>query len=435
VYDLPDAQFTADTVVGCMGLQVQFTNTTDTLVSTCSWTFGDGGTSNQCDPLYTYNTAGLFNVELTVTSPNQCVDSLFQQQYITIRANPAIDFDSDTIAGCLPLEIEFTNLTPFWQVDSVHWDFGNSTTSSESNPTATYDEVGVYDVFFSVVDDLGCESDTSVAHMITVYGPPVVSFTNEPDSGCYPLEVTFTNTTDPANSASCLWTFGDGSTSNICDTPHIYEDAGLFSVTLRVTSPQNCVADTTYTDLITVFDHPTADFDFGPQPTDYFQTEITFLNRSSYDALSWQWSFGEGGVLGTSTEVAPVFTFPDNDAGQYPVQLVVENMHGCTDTIEKVVVIDGYFSVYAPNCFTPDGDGVNDGWRPIIMDQDPRDYQLRVFDRWGEVIWGSTDPNALWDGRAGSDDPKTNVYVWKLETRDAVNNVNKSFIGHVTVIR
>jgi PKD repeat protein len=70
VFQVPVAAFTADTLEGCMGLQVQFTNTTDTLTGTCSWDFGDGGTSNVCDPLYTYNTAGLFTVELSVTSPN-----------------------------------------------------------------------------------------------------------------------------------------------------------------------------------------------------------------------------------------------------------------------------------------------------------------------------------------------------------------------------
>jgi PKD repeat protein len=188
------------------------------------------------------------------------VDSLVLSQYINVHPNPAINFDSDTIAGCIPLEIGFTNLTPFWQTDSVYWDFGNGTTSNEVNPTALYTEVGVYDVFFSVVDEVGCQSDTLAEHLITAYGPPEVSFTNFPDSGCYPLEVTFVNTTDPMTTASCLWTFGDGASSVVCDDIHIYEAPGVYDVGLQVTSPENCVADTTYAELITVFDHPTADF-------------------------------------------------------------------------------------------------------------------------------------------------------------------------------
>src|SRR4029079_4294167 len=112
-----------------------------------------------------------------------------------------------------------------------------------------------------------------------------------PDSGCYPLEVTFVNHTDPSFNATCEWDFGDGGSSTVCDTAHIYTEAGLYTVTLHTISEFGCDGDTTMADIITVFDHPEAGFTFGPQPTDVFQTRQIFVNTSSVDAITWDWLF------------------------------------------------------------------------------------------------------------------------------------------------
>ena len=433
VYDYPVVDFTSNVQEGCVGVQIQFTNNS-TLTGNCQWDFGDGGNSNICDALHTFNTAGLFDVTLTVTSPQGCVSDTTFSQYINVYSFPNVSFTSDTVAGCTPLTITFTNTTPGFQVGSQAWDLGNGVTSTDSVVTTVYDTPGSYTVNLEVTAPGGCAAALNELDYITAYGHPEVSLFNTPDSGCYVLGVQFNNTTDPLFTGQCIWDFGDGSTSNNCDPFHDYPDPGVYEASLHVISPQNCVGDTAYT-TITVFDHPQAAFVFGPQPTDYFNTYISFFDSSSVDAIEWSWAFGQDGILGTSQQENPALNFPDNDFGTYPVQLVVTNANMCTDTATALVEIGGYYSVYAPNAFTPDGDGINERFRPIIMDQEEKLYRLSIFDRWGEQIWTSTNPDEGWDGTMGGEKIKTDVYIWKLETRDLFERLNHEYFGHVTLLK
>ncbi|MBP7515628.1 MAG: PKD domain-containing protein, partial [Flavobacteriales bacterium] len=398
---IPEPTFTADLFEGCIGMTVNFSNTTDTLTGDCSWAFGDGGSANVCDPSHTYAIADTFSVTLTVTSAAGCTEDTTLSDLIIVYAEPQVSFTTDTVAGCTPLTIHYTNTTPAGQIGSVEWDLGNGTVTDQDDPVGVYTDAGIYSVSLLVTHPLGCSAEVEEDDLITAYGHPVVSFTNQPDSGCYPLEVQFINTTDALFTNECYWSFGNGDSSALCLPTYTYQDPGVYSVSLRVISPQNCDGDTTYTDLITVFDHPEAAFVFGPQPTDYFETYISFFDSSSVDAIEWDWEFGVDGVLGTSQDEFPTLHFPGNDLGTYPVRLIVTNVHTCTDTMIRNVVIDGYYVVYAPNAFTPDGDGVNDLWRPLIKDQEDAEYQLTIFDRWGQEIWASTDPAEGWEGKSG----------------------------------
>ncbi|HEX2616203.1 MAG TPA: PKD domain-containing protein [Flavobacteriales bacterium] len=277
---------------------------------------------------------------------------------------------------------------------------------------------------------------TCIVRSITLDAPAPVtaSFTAGPLIGCAPLDVAFVNTSVADSIASVRWDFGDGTTSTALSPTHRYTAADTFSVTLQVTDTAGCSADTTVADLIITHPQPEAALTFGPQPTDVFATEQAFVNTSSDDVIAWWWTFS-GGVPGTDTVPDPTVRFPGNEAGTYNVRLVVANAFGCMDTVTATVVIDGVFTVYVPNSFTPDGDGVNDGWRPIGKDMDPEHYSLRVFDRWGEEIWQSTDMLRGWDGKVDGHDPKTDIYVWQLEVRDAVERHGHELRGHVTVLR
>ncbi len=277
--------------------------------------------------------------------------------------------------------------------------------------------------------------DCAVAAYLLEADPyPVLAATATPTAGCVPLQVSFAHGADPALVGTTSWDLGDGSTSADTVPEHTYTTAGIFDVALTVTSPQGCVADTTYTAMVEAYAPPSADFVSSPQPTDLFRTDISFVDASSADVVQWAWDFGPGGMPGTSDEQFPHVHFP-GVAGTYPVQLVVTNVHGCTDTIMHAVVINGYHAVYVPNAFTPNGDGVNDTWIPRITDQDERLYQVRVFDRWGEEIWASTDPLKGWDGMLGGELLKTDVFVWKMETREANSSVRHLYLGHVSLLK
>jgi len=257
-----------------------------------------------------------------------------------------------------------------------------------------------------------------------------------PTRGCAPLVVAFTNNTDAALTAAQAWDFGTGgATSTAAGPVFTYTQPGLYDVNLQVTSPDGCVRDTTYVGLVEVFGPPVAGFTFGPQPTDIFGTSITFTDNSSPNVTGWTWTFGEGGILGTSQEADPVLQFPVDAAGAYPVELVVTTEDGCTDTARAVVEIGGYYAVHVPNAFTPDGDGINEVFRPVIRDQDVRRYRFAIFDRWGREVWSSIDPGDGWDGTLGGEVVQAGLYAWKLETRDLLLGIGQVYFGHVSLLR
>ncbi|MEO8588554.1 MAG: PKD domain-containing protein, partial [Flavobacteriales bacterium] len=435
VFEVPVASFTTDTLIGCIDLPVQLTNTSTGPVASGVYDFGDGFTGNTLNAGHTYTTAGVWDIELTVTSPDGCVDDTTMVALIQSVDAPTVLFTTDTLDGCSPLTVNFTNNTDPAYVGSCDWIFGDGGTAALCDPTYVYAIPGTYSVTLTVSTPWGCSGDTTLTDLITVYGHPVPTFTAEPDSGCYPLEVTFTNPTTGIVPDGCAWTFGDGGIGAPCDPVYTYEEPGVYDVSLRVTSPEGCLGDTLIQQVITVFDHPSASFTFGPQPTDVFEPDIFFVNASSQDVILWDWAFGPGGILGTDSVPDPMLTFPGEDRGEYPVTLIVTNANGCMDTTTLVVVIDGYFSVFVPNTFTPDGDGVNDMFLPVVKDQDPASHVFAVYDRWGERIFETSDAAEAWDGTLGGSKAKEDVYVWQVESTSVVDGKRRKFLGHVTLLR
>ncbi len=437
----PVASFTLDTLSGCDPLTVNFTNTTDPAwFGSCLWNIGTGAPVAGCaDFSYTYTTAGTYPVTLVVTSPGGCPSPPAGPVNVVVHPIPQVLMSADVYDGCSPLAVAFNNDTDPANTDSCWWDLGNAIVAGDCGPLNTYPATGVYDVTLTVTSPFGCVGTATTDSMITVYGHPQPDFTAMPDSGCYPLEVNFNNTTDPAMLASSDWLFGDGGGAHVNDPTYTYVGPGIFDVTLTVTSPEGCEGDTIFPQYITVFDHPVADFLHTPQPTDVFEPEIDFHNTSTADVVEWDWSFGEFGSLGASTDTNPVFTFPDQVPGEYPVQLIVTNFNGCMDTVEYTVVIDPYFSVYVPNSFTPDGDGFNDYFQPVMKDDVPEAFKMYIYDRWGTKVYESTDRYNAWIGtymNNGGEPLPQGVYVWRIITAPAIDQkVRKEFMGHVSLLK
>lgn len=436
VHPTPLASFAADTTVGCVGTEVGFTNTTTPVGNyTCNWSFGDGQIiQGECDPQHTYQSPGTYNVMIQVESEFGCQDDHTISQMIQILPVPEPAFSYSVTSGCVPLEVRFENESPDLNTQTAAWDLGNGETATTTNAITSYDTPGVYTVALTMTNTLGCSATHTVPNAISVYGIPQVTFFVEPDSGCAPLGVQFTNTTDPGMIGGCAWDFGDGATSGDCSTGHTYTQAGTFTVSLTVNSPAGCEGDTTLYHLVHVAPSPTAHFTFGPQPTDLYHPEITFQDGSSADAVSWLWHFPQG-TPQTAASTSVTVRYPNENGDRYPATLTVANAHGCTDTLTVMVTIDGVHAVYAPNAFTPDGDGVNAVFLPIIRDDIAEDHDLRIFDRWGEEVFRSTDPGKGWDGTVGGAEPKTDVYVWRLLSRSQVDGVMRAYTGHVTVLR
>jgi gliding motility-associated-like protein len=282
-----------------------------------------------------------------------------------------------------------------------------------------------------------CET-TPVTECVTVntYPQPEPVFTSDINDGCYPIDVTFTNNTDPGSIGTVSWDFGNGSTSSqTSGVQSTYNQPICYDVILTITSPQGCTQSEINTAMICPFDYPTADFQLSPNPTNVFDTDIYFTNTSSQDVINWQWDFGSETLPTSSIDENPTAIFPGNEPGTYPIFLIVTNTNGCTDTVENTLIVNSIFTLYIPNAFTPDGDGINDSFYAQGAAVSSDDFSLMIFDRWGELIFETTDLTKRWDGYFKNRQAPIGSYAWKVNAKDLYTNQQYEYYGHVLIIR
>lgn len=317
----------------------------------------------------------------------------------------------------------------------THWDFGmpaltNDTANTDSTGYA-YANSGTYTVVLTITDSLGC-SDTA-QYQAVVYELPTIAFTGTPLTGCSPLCVDFLDQSTVTNSTvvSWQWSFGDGNYTNVQNPQNCYGDQGSYSVELLVISQQGCKDSITLSNYITVIPGPVAGFSAGPQPTTISNPTITFTDQSTGGTVEWFWAFGDNG---TSVLPNPVWTYADT--GVYTVMQIVSGPNGaCPDTAYSDVVISPELNVWIPNTFTPGGNGINDEFIPVFSEISyVSEFDMMIFDRWGNLIFKSVNPNTGWDGSYKNSKVQEDTYVYKVHIKD-INGLLWDFTGHVNVIR
>lgn len=166
----PAADFAASVTVGDPPLSVTFTNRSKGEITSCSWDFGDGGTSGETNPSHTYITDGAFTVTLTVSGPDGS-DTLTRVSYIECGdiPGPAVDFEASEFSGLAPFQVQFTEMCIGDNVHTWLWQFGDGTSLYEQNPSHTYSIAGTYDVTLTATDNNGTRSLTKHSY-ITVTG-------------------------------------------------------------------------------------------------------------------------------------------------------------------------------------------------------------------------------------------------------------------------
>jgi gliding motility-associated-like protein len=287
------------------------------------------------------------------------------------------------------------------------------------------------------VNGLGaCNSTSDAANVVVTINPlPIVRFTVAPESGCAPLDVSFTNTTDPAFlGGTCTWNLGDG-TNNVagCGTlSHTYTQSGWYNVTLSITTPQGCTDQTTLEGAVLVEEPPTAEFTWTP-PFGTDRNGTLLFTAEDPQATVFRWDFAG---LDSSTTRQAAHTFPNAIDGAFEVCLWVADSYGCTDSLCRMVEVI-VPAVYVPNAFTPDGNGVNDAFRPIVRGMAEEDHQFTIFDRWGQVVFDSTNPLEGWNGsyRNGGEVLPQGVYSWRLIERPFGTPDKKDWFGSVTLLK
>ncbi len=427
----------------CIGSQSVFTD--QSIISSgnivnWSWNFGvvplTNDTSNLQNPTYNYSAAGNYNVTLTCTSNNGCVST----NTIPVIVNPQPQANFTSIVVCQGTPTVFTDISvPVnGTITNWTWDFGDgSPTSSTQNPTHTYANDSTYNVSLIVTNSAGC-IDTISIQAITA-SLPVVLFTADTISGCPILCVDFTDqtTTATGNIVQWTWDFGDGTpTSGQQNPSHCFSITGTYTITLTTMSSSGCSNTLVIPDMITVYPVPHASFTAIPMVTTILNPVVNFTDLSGGNPITWLWNFGDPTTTVDSSVIQnPFYTYSDEYGDIYPVNLIVTNQYGCVDDTTITVIIEPDFSFFIPNAFTPNGDGVNDGF--FGQGYGITKYEIWVFDRWGNLIFTTTDINQAWDGSVqgkGGDMAQIDVYVWKVVLTDVFDKKHK-YIGHVSLIK
>jgi large repetitive protein len=366
------------------------------------------------------------NYSVTVTDANGCTATatvlIVEPTLLSVQANAA---PSSVCEGTpVSLSASAGGGTPAYQFD---W-----TPGPLNGPNQTVTPLVSTTFVVTVTDANGCTVSQPVS--VTVSPLPTPTFTADVTSGCATLCVNFSDLTTISSGSvtGWSWDFGDGNTSTAQNPSHCYTDAGVYSVTLTVTSAAGCTQTIVMTNYITVFANPVANFGASPQPTTILDPEICFTDSSTL-ADQWSWNFGD--VLNSSsTDQNPCFTYLDPTC--YLVTLTVTSPDGCTAMDTQTVCITPDVSIYVPNTFTPNGNGLNDVFIPVTIGIDPDQYELWIFDRWGNMIWYTDDLDEGWDGivQGHTEIVQIDTYVWKIKAKDVMGNQH-NLIGHVNVIK
>ncbi len=325
----PVVNFSATPTVSCKApLTVNFTDLSNGGAS-FAWDFGDGSTSTLQNPSHTYMAPGTYSVKLSVTNAAGCTDTLVKQGFIAI-STPVVSINGLPQKGCVPLTHTFNaTVNSIDPVTTYQWNFEDGNTSSLASPNYTYNTPGSYTVTLIYTTASGCEDSVKFVNGILAGSKPKANFSANPLDACAVQNITFTDQTT-GNPNEWFWYFGDGSSSQIQNPVHQYNDTGYFTITLIALN--NGCADTITLPNYVHIQPPVARFSWAN--TCAAPTHVVFTDLS-IGADTWQWDFGDG-ATSTLTNPSHDYSLP----GVYSVALTVTNAKtGCKFTQTNTVKV------------------------------------------------------------------------------------------------
>lgn len=418
---------------GCAPFTVQLQNNS-TNGATYVWDFGDGSpTSTQFTPgAHTYNTPGTYTIHLTVTNANAC-NRTIDSTTLTVKVDSGAinaDFTTQLVDTCDSFSATVTNTSQYnsipnastWTKFFWHYSDGyiyNGTTP----PIHQFPDTGTYSITLVMVDTTACNNPDSVTKTIHFSKSLVDAAIDMPDSLCLGEGVVFVN--GSTNGITYIWNFGDGDTAMTTEPYHVYDSTGIYTVTVIAINPAACNHSDTASKVIKIKPHAIADFSYLPA-TPIPNTPISFINHSQ-NATSYLWGFGDGG---SSEEENPIHMY--RKTGYYEVCLDANNPDNCPDTICKKIYSDIHPIIDIPNAFSPNGDGINDilyarGAAVETMD-------LRIWNRWGELVFESTSLDHGWDGMYNGKPQEMDAYAFVL-TATFIDGTTFEKQGNITLLR
>jgi gliding motility-associated-like protein len=288
-----------------------------------------------------------------------------------------------------------------------------------------FDAAGSFPVSLTIAQ-FGCISEPFV-DTVQVNAHPTARLAATGIKGCVPLQSTFDGAGSEGEGLNYFWNFGDGNVGTGAQFTHEYTQSGSMSVSLTVVDQNGCSASASEPHMIVVLEQPVAGFRMRPNVV-FIGADALELTSLSQNALYSYYIIGGDTILGALSSYS--FT----EEGTYDVTQVVVNAAGCEDSETQQVRVEYGTEYYIPTAFTPNNDGHNDVFK--VEGSDVHQFNLIIFDRWGQEIFSTTDIEQGWDGRfsESAEPAPEGVYIYRMEMRNKENHAIEER-GSVTLFR
>ena len=327
------ANFTAVPLSGCAPLVVNFIDQSSGNPNQWRWDLGNGTISFLRNPSVTYFNAGQYTIKLVIHDAAGNADSVTKTQFISVNAQPTVNFTGTPAIGCFPLPVHFTDLSTAGSgtIAQRQWDFGDGSSGNTQNPSHTYLAAGNYNVTLRITNSAGCISVLTKTSYIRISQGVHANFSNSLPTTCTPPAlISFQNLSSGTGSLTYQWSFGDGGTSTLVSPAHTYITTGSFTVRLIVVNSSGCRDTLTRINAVNIGAIHAA---FTSVDTVCAGSMISFTNTSTPTPAAASWNFGDGT---TSTAISPSKIY--SSTGLKLVRMIAF-IANCSDTTYKTVFV------------------------------------------------------------------------------------------------
>lgn len=378
----------------------------------------------------------------SIVDANGCVGYPNTQSPLTVHALPtATLFGNEAVCEGSPsfINVDLTGNGPFnIQYQDQNGNVFNTTVNASGisqlphtvADTTTYQLITVTDG-----NTPQCNNTSASTATINIKAKPIIDILADEQSSCAPFDVNVVNLSlapDPYGFSQCVWTLSNGTTSNNCSSFNTQLTAvGSYGLTLSITNSEGCSDSKSYPNYLRVNPDPVAAFDYSPNEPNITASLLQFYNRST-NASSFNWRI-QNDVI---NDVNPIYQAPTEAGSIINVCLEALSSFGCMDVVCEDIVIRDLVLVYIPNSFTPDQDGINDVFLPEVSGLLDTDYQLEIYNRWGQLIFKSSDKFEAWDGTYRGEKAQSTTYTIRVKGISAIDGTSEIIeYGFLNLIR
>jgi len=398
------------------------------------WLFNDpnnqGASATGQNPTYTYGDTGTYTIQLILNPGYPCTDTAEVTYELYNPVNPAFSFTGPV---CFDENlITFQNQSSNGGNAVANWDFGLDasipTFTGWNPPPIVFNTWGDHYVSLTIEEN-GCE-DTFL-DTIRIYRRPETNVSVENQIGCAPFTVAFWDSTITDGQVIYNWDFGDGVLSNDSNAVYTYANPGTYDLNLTIYFIEGCTDTITvsYADFITVYPSPTSSFVADPTNATIYTSNIEITDLAADPTDDILTNMGDGSIYYNQAQFNHSYT----DTGWFEVEHVVINTFDCPDTSKATIRINPETLIFVPNAFTPDGDGKNEIFFATAVGI--KEFSFKIFNRWGEVLFETTDPSTGWDGmHPNGKEAIQGVYTWTVFAKGQNDKLIEKR-GHLSLLR